>query len=250
MSDQLISRMLSVPPPQPNERDDDFCRRLFDGEAFACKRCGRAPQTWPGVCDACDAWVKAQSATIDNRTDDDRVLASGVPPVIAKAAWRHVRVSEEIVRTLRAWTGDPTTVYLWGPAGTGKSCVASCIAQDWIRNRQGVRWLYVPDWIDALREAEQDGDPIHAVRAVCNTAELVILDELITRRVTDYGADRLLQVIEARTANERPTVITCNLPLHTTVSGPDVAKIDDRLASRISAGRQVHMAGKDRRAER
>jgi len=73
---------------------------------------------------------------------------------------------------------------------------------------------------------------------------LLVLDELVTKRLTEYGLETMLIVIDARVRCGYPTILTSNLP----VTGPNgISSIDGRIASRLECGRVIEWTGADRR---
>jgi len=225
------------------ETDLDFCKRAFGGKEFECRRCGE-PTFWPGVCDSCDVKLKNKTITDKGPTSTDgKMERAGVPTGYSAWKWLGCALPAGInKRKLRKWQGDPPLLSLVGPTGTGKTGAGVCFVRDWIETNNRARWIYVPDWLDLMRWSESHGDGAYIeYQRVSELKGLVVLDELITARSTDYGTDKVLQVIDARIRNSLPTIITTNLSID------KIATIDDRVASRITGGQVVVWGGEDRR---
>jgi len=243
-----LRSLLEIEPPKPGESDEDFCRRLFGGRTYECNRC-RVMTHWYGICDKCDEILTQQKLEAESpQTDKGRLVQAGVPSAYAEWTWSGVVKPEGFrIAGIRGWDGQPPIMTICGPTGTGKTGVAVCLARDWVLNGKRVKWLYMPDWLDDLRSDEREGDVRTSMRDVCGFPGLLVLDELVTSRITDYGRDRVLQCIDARTRELLPTVATCNLPPRSAHGRPAISDISERVASRVEGGRAIVWAGTDRR---
>lgn len=146
---------------------------------------------------------------------------------------------------VRQWTldvraGARTSLLLMGTVGTGKTHqafgafhelaiagVGRCIA------------ITVPALLDALRP----GRPGEVDYAAVECCDLLLLDDFAAERVTDWTAEVLYRLIDARYSNRRRTIITTN------ATPADVRdRLGDRIASRLAEMcRTVVMTGTDRR---
>lgn len=140
---------------------------------------------------------------------------------------------------------EPWPLYLFGPAGTGKSRAALCLhdhaggiyyASDVFQAdavqvmKEHVHW----DWHD--RKYVGQG----AFWDALARTPLLTLDDLGTREVTGPAYERMKRLLDSR--ESKPTVVVSNLDLKS------LAKVyDDRIASRLAAGTVIKVAGKDRR---
>lgn len=232
------------PTPREDETDEEFCRRLFDGELFECKGCGKTIG-WSGVCDDCYAkWLVLQTQKDKPKTHEESMARAGVPKAYCQWTWKGCLVPDDVrLARIREWRGDPPLLTIVGPAGSGKTGLSVCILRDWILEGRQVRWLYMPDWIDELRNAERDGDPYTAFRTVVERDGLLVLDDMVSNRTTDYQLERLLQIIDGRNRELRPTLATSN------IIGRALEELEPRVASRITGGMVVRWTGADRRRE-
>lgn len=115
----------------------------------------------------------------------------------------------------------PSHVFLWGPVGSGKTSLASCLYRAWQDGGAAGMWFTVPGLLDAIRAGfDRETRTYQAsdlVAAVCSVP-LLLLDDLGAERVTDWVAGQLYSVVNSR--EERPTIFTSNL---------DLAGLCDRL---------------------
>ena len=240
--------------PMMGESDLDYCKRIFGGEEFTCYTNGCHTKIyWPGVCDRCDERMKSENEKMYDapKTIPEKLTKIGVPKGYSTWTWAGCKLPENAQRSaLYNWGGDPPVMLITGPTGTGKTGVAVCMARDWVTNGKSVKWIYMPDWLDELRWLEKEGDALGVVQSVQNFKGLLIIDELASNRTTVYGLDRVLQVMDGRIREDRPTIVTSNLPPHSSSAHSGIkclADLDERIASRVGSGFVVWMTGKDRR---
>lgn len=141
------------------------------------------------------------------------------------------------------------TLLLTGPVGEGKSSEAigalrGCVLGTARRGRR-MTWLFAshPDLNAALRPAPNDAH-LQALDEA-STVDLFVLDDASGDGYTDWAADSLYRIVNARWANNRPMIVTSNL------SGPELGgALGARIASRLSVGTHVPLAaGVDLRRE-
>lgn len=244
----------SIPAPRELEDSSAFCRRLFAGRTFECRRCG-ALICWMGVCDGCDRALEAQwrrEAAGVSLTCEQRLEESGMDPVFRRWTWKGVSIPENLNKgRLRAWVGDwdPPLMLVFGPTGSGKTGFAACMAQDHVRSDGKLRWVYVPDWLSLLHHlaTSEGGTPYREIRELATFSGLVVLDEIVTQHCTDARADWLLAVLDARLRAERPTLVTSNLEPVAEPRSLMTQKLGERVVSRLRSGQIVKWAGRDRR---
>jgi DNA replication protein DnaC len=120
---------------------------------------------------------------------------------------------------------------LTGPVGVGKTHLAVAVGKHFKEtNNLEVIFAVVPDLLDHLRSAFnpsaeiQYDDRFNRIKSV----PMLILDDLGTENATPWAREKLFQIINHRYTERFPTIITTNV---------DLAKIDDRIASRIMDSR-------------
>jgi DNA replication protein DnaC len=146
---------------------------------------------------------------------------------------QHVPGVEEAFDISYAYSRGQTKPWLLlsGPVGVGKTHLAVAIGKHF-KEQDGLEVIFtvVPDLLDHLR-ASFDPKAEHAYDDRFNqirNAQVLILDDLGTENATPWAREKLFQIINHRYTERFPTIITTNV---------DLAKIDDRIASRIMDSR-------------
>lgn len=135
-------------------------------------------------------------------------------------------------------------IFLYGPAGTGKTTLACHIARESAKT-MFIRYYSYPALIMQLQSAfrNQTLDPFNMAREIARFPGLLVLDDIGAEKLTDYVRQITYYIINEREQWELKTVITSNFSL---------AELDDfidqRIASRIAGMCLVlEVPGKDRR---
>lgn len=143
-----------------------------------------------------------------------------------------------------AWLSSPphgaTTLFLVGPPGVGKTYAAAAAA---LRAVAGidVEWWSVAGLLDALRPGR--GDVAERVWDAVLAVDLLVLDDLAHTRASEWAAERLWMLADARSGNRLRTIVTTNATF------PELEEVwgratMDRLADGIAV---VRFAGESKR---
>jgi DNA replication protein DnaC len=174
------------------------------------------------------------------------VLAAVIPPRFAHATADQMQVAGWV----RAYLASPATagnVLLLGPTGTGKTWQAygalRRIVAAVAAGGHALNWRTI-DHPTLNAELRPRPDDEHlAAQHRYETAELLFVDDLGAGRQTDWAADTLYRIVDARWSHCRPTIAASNL------SPDDLrAAVSDRIVSRLASGTVVVLKGCDRRA--
>ena len=167
-----------------------------------------------------------------------------LPSGYTKATWDRVRNSEEIRAFLREGiAANHWPLYIYGHRGTGKTCLAALI-HDSVRD---AIWRRADALLDDLSQFKR-GEEESARWKRVTQCRLLTMDDLGVRMPTEYMSAKFFDLLEARKG--KPTVITSNHPLQRLEghAAPLGELFDDRILSRLAAGRMVCLQGADRRA--
>lgn len=100
---------------------------------------------------------------------------------------------------------------LWGDVGTGKTFVASCIANYLLQKKVTVMMtslIKITNDLQGFNIANKN-----EYMDNLNKFKLLILDDLGAERQSDYALEQVFNVIDSRYKNEQPVIITTNLTL-------------------------------------
>lgn len=116
---------------------------------------------------------------------------------------------------------------LWGKVGTGKTCLAACVANSLLEQEVAVRMVT----LSAVMNYGFDGRQEYMQR-LCS-CPLLILDDLGSERDTKFGLETVFELIDGRLLNRKPLIVTTNLTLEEMKhpKNTDLERIYDRLLS-------------------
>lgn len=138
-------------------------------------------------------------------------------------------------------------LYFYGEAGRGKSFMAGLIYSEWphvkrkdldiIDYEQEPIFWKSSDILSEVADARFRNAGIKSIRAKCQMASLIVLDDIADRAATDGRRAAFYDVLEWR--GNRPLILTGNFAPNELI---DILK-DDRIVDRIQHGRQVKFSG-------
>ena len=179
-------------------------------------------------------------------------LAHSPTPFYCEGVSREIALVPDPLRKLfrkAATEGIAWPLYLYGPAGTGKTCAVLALHD----HAGGVYYSHSQFGAEAVlamkgqlewpwRKEQRMVSDLSFWKAIANCT-LLTIDDVGTRAdVSDAAYDRFKRALDCREG--KPTVVVSNFPLDV------IAKIyDDRVASRLAAGTVEHIFGPDRRLD-
>lgn len=136
------------------------------------------------------------------------------------------------------WPG--INLYIWGPAGVGKTHLATAIARNY-REAQVIK----PQHISRTCRGLKDGDEEQAAVDKFINMPYLVVDDLGIGSKTDFSFSILYEIIDSRDmACRNGLIVTCNLALSALAD----RLADDRIVSRLAGMcRVVKISGTDRR---
>ena len=156
---------------------------------------------------------------------------------------------ENIVDHVEAGDG----LYIWSAnTGCGKTSWACKIMSHYFRKiafssgleNEGL-FIYLPTFLDELRNSYSKSTPeFEEELDMVNTCKLLIIDDIGAEKPSEWVRERIVSIINTRSANGLSTIYTSNLSLQ----GLSERLGDDRISSRIRGSvTEVHLSGKDNR---
>jgi len=183
------------------------------------------------------------------RADPPTALARcGVPKHWRQAAFDNCPdLPGKLVAAARRWAEDPGGIlYLYGIPGSGKSWLAVATLRNVLEagtysrtySEPSCRYIAERDYLAGLRAAFDDGNGEVSPRLLPDSdprrVRLLLYDDLAAERQTDWTRGEIAGLIEARHADELPTIITANV-----APGSIAQAIDGRVASRVAESRMM-----------
>jgi len=225
-------------------------------EPSACPSCG-APSRWgdkltsalfSDADDRCFACMyRALAEHLKRARLEDWSWATAPPLPQLRAPYGIARAWVEEYRE-----GAGTNLFIYGPAGVGKTGLAWCVARDDLEHGGCPSFVNLRRLLDELRariSAERayelepawspalGADPREALR---DGSELLVLDDLTAERRTAWGLDELALIIEERyDSGDGGLVVTANYgpaELAARLGGRRDPQAGERLVSRILHG--------------
>lgn len=124
-------------------------------------------------------------------------------------------------------------LYIMGTTGTGKTYLASMIANEMADRGYSVYMARINDAIDQFNDLN-DKTVSNMIKA--RAFNLIILDDFGSSRNTEYQVERLFNLIDTIGIAEIPLIVTTNLPIKTLRDETDIKlkRIYDRIFERCA----------------
>ena len=156
-------------------------------------------------------------------------------------------VGERVCRLVEKGRG----AYLWGEPGRGKTYAAAHAVRVAVERSRGAKspakLVSAKHLLDSIRDGFNGGDREALRRA--ETVPLLALDDLGAERPTEWAIETLTGIIDARTPEGLPTIVTSNYSLgqlRELWGGMPGARIASRLGG---ACERIEVTGPDRRLQ-
>ncbi|MEK3787593.1 primosomal protein DnaI [Paenibacillus sp. FSL K6-1230] len=104
-------------------------------------------------------------------------------------------------------------LYLYGAMGVGKSRVAGAIAQELAKCDVDVLMVYVPDFIEEVKDAIGSKESVAKKLDALRTVPVLILDDIGAESMSGWVRDEVISPILQRRMERLPTIYTSNLTM-------------------------------------
>ncbi len=123
---------------------------------------------------------------------------------------------------------DSPSVFMIGGTGLGKTFLSSCIAKEIISKGYSVAFDSIQNYLREI-EKEHFGKSNDDTLETLLKADLLILDDLGSEFTTSFNSSVIYNIINSRTNQGKPTIISTNLSLDELDK-----RYDDRIISRLT----------------
>lgn len=120
----------------------------------------------------------------------------------------------------------------WGPPGTGKTFAAAAIVNALCERVESARMLTLSEALSSLSALEPAARRYYY--ASLRSCGLLVLDNFVMGRRSDYALDQILSIIDGRCQSKKPVIVTTNLSLGAMKHPGSMAeeRVFDRLLER------------------
>ena len=131
---------------------------------------------------------------------------------------------------------------LWGASGVGKTYTAMALIRWHIMRRNAVQRFTYTELLLKLRSCFNGGGNEQAVIKSLMDVPVLFIDDLAAGSLSDYSTMAVLNIIDGRIEQCRPTIITSNL------SPENIEQVfGERLGSRLKTFLALKISGQDKR---
>ena len=148
----------------------------------------------------------------------DSLAAKHLSKRYADKTFDDYNVDDNNVAAVRAalqfTAGASEGIYLHGDVGRGKTFLATLIGREYLKQGKKVLFRSVPALLNDLFQTFKD--PAVSAQAVLNKfikCDLFIMDDVGAGKLTEWGVDRLYDILNERYNDKSPIVVTSNYSL-------------------------------------
>jgi DNA replication protein DnaC len=174
----------------------------------------------------------------------ERKIAALLPERYRKASLKDFH--GDTLASVVAWLHKPTDgLFVTGPVGTGKTHLAAATIRRLTESNIDATFKRCAQFYEDIREMFRLNNSESFMLSLLERTRILILDDLGAGSLSDCERRFTLEILDRRMNRLRPTVVTSNWSLKNIAE-----KMDDRIASRLSAFTGIELSGQDLRLRR
>lgn len=162
-------------------------------------------------------------ATFDEAVFDNQSVHPEYGLTVRQNMKRTLNLAKSYAQNFLSHTDN---LYLYGPSGTGKTFLATCIARSLLADGQVVVYRTSSQLMDDIKDIMFNNNK--ELENLLHQSDLLIIDDLGTESPTDHTKTEIFNLVNLRLLHKKKLIISSNLKLD------DIRhKYSERLTSRI-----------------
>jgi DNA replication protein DnaC len=195
-----------------------------------------------GLCDG-SGWIRDKKT---NQVSECRCAFERRVKALVPLRFQGAQLAEfkpAVLEPTERWLAKPDDgLLLLGGVGTGKTHLAAAIVMMLARARRRVEFLPAASLFRQIRETFVENRNESEILDGFQSKEFLCLDDIGSGALSGFERRILLEILERRLNDLRPTIITTNWGLDQIAE-----EIDERIGSRLSGFMRIELKGDDRR---
>ena len=231
---KTISKSLSTPEEMLTSQDSDVCP-ICHGDEWVLEIIDGKEVATPCICRAKAIRKRRMAfAELPDGLSDIRLASFSISVYTNEESRQKARIACQIVKEYLNMFEDAKRngmgLYICSETkGSGKTRMAASIANELMeKHNTQVKFSTSMRILTEIRRSYEPGTVMteSQLLSALSTAEVLIIDDFGTERVTDWVKDKFYEIINSRYVDKKVTIFTSNEPI-------EGLKYEDRITNRI-----------------